>query len=316
MNKKFFALVLSFMLMMTSMTPALAAGDSGMVAAEKLDAVEMTLYGTAQSGSMVERIDVLENDVYGAPTTDGILDRVANVYNYICGDSSKNGDESSFVIRLNAVDSRFNKQLTTGPAKTRIEKLEETIFGATNTGSLNARLSKLVTTAYETDSVPCEKVVLPKDSLVKIEFTKELSSKVAKAGDPIHFIVGDNVYVNDVLVIAKGAAGVGTIKKVVQPRSFGRDARIDLNFSHVYGIDGSTIQVYIGELAKQEAKTAAGAAGATIGGMIILGPIGAIGGAFVTGQSMVIPAGSSTFVQITNDATINGVVYQPVGSQN
>ena len=40
--------------------------------------------------------------------------------------------------------------------------------------------------------------------------------------------------VNDVLVLPKGALGEGTIKKVVQPRSFGRDARIDVDFTHVY----------------------------------------------------------------------------------
>ena len=63
-----------------------------------------------------------------------------------------------------------------------------------------------------------------------------------------------------------------------------------------------------GDLAKQEAKTAAGAAGATIGGMIIFGPIGAIGGAFVTGKSVVIPVGATTFVQVANDTTVEGLV--------
>ena len=56
---------------------------------------------------------------------------------------------------------------------------------------------------------------------------------------------------------------------VVQPRSFGRDARIDVDFTHVYALDGTKVPVYIGDLAKQEAKTAAGAAGAAIGGMIV-----------------------------------------------
>ena len=53
---------------------------------------------------------------------------------------------------------------------------------------------------------------------------------------------------------------------------------------------------------------AAGAAGATIGGMIIFGPIGAIGGAFVTGKSVVIPVGATTFVQVANDVTVEGLV--------
>ena len=57
----------------------------------------------------------------------------------------------------------------------------------------------------------------------------------------MHFKIADNVYVNDVLVLPKGALGEGTIKKVVQPRSFGRDARIDVDFTHVYALDGTKV---------------------------------------------------------------------------
>ena len=160
-----------------------------------------------------------------------------------------------------------------------------------------------------------EAVVLPKDALVKIEFTAPLSSRTARPGDPVKFRVADNLYVNDVLVLSKGAVGVAEVAKVVQPRSFGRDARIDVKFSHVLAVDGSKVPIYIGKLAKQEAKTAAGAAGATIGGMIVLGPIGAIGGAFVTGQSIVIPEGSSTYVQVVQDQKISGIVYKEASAQ-
>jgi hypothetical protein len=158
--------------------------------------------------------------------------------------------------------------------------------------------------------ISVESVTLPKDSVIKVEFTEELSSREDKAGEPVHFKIADNVYVNDVLVLPKGALGEGTIKKVVQPRSFGRDARIDVDFTHVYALDGTKVPVYIGDLAKQEAKTAAGAAGAAIGGMIVLGPIGALGGAFVTGKAVVIPVGSTTYVQTMEDTTIQGMVYQ------
>ena len=60
----------------------------------------------------------------------------------------------------------------------------------------------------------------------------------------------------------------------------------------------------------QAAETVAGAAGAAIGGMVVLGPVGIIGGAFVTGKSVNIPAGSTTFVQVKADTDIQGMVYQ------
>lgn len=313
MKKRILALLMTLVLCLQMALPAFAE-DAGMAVGEKLDAIETSLYGTAQTGSMVARIESLEDDVYGTPTKAALLDRIENLYEYIEGTAAQNGAASTFIVKLNAVDSRLNEKLTAGPAKTRIENLEEIVFGKVEKGSLNARLDKLVKMVYKTDIVPTSNVTLPKDTLVKIEFTKELSSRVAKAGDPISFVIAESVYVNDVLVLPKGATGVGSIKKVVQPRSFGRDARIDLSFSHVYAMDGSLVPVHIGDLAKQEAKTAAGAAGASIGGMIILGPIGAVGGAFVTGKSIVIPAGSTSYVQVTNDKAINGVIYQASGT--
>lgn len=57
---------------------------------------------------------------------------------------------------------------------------------------------------------------------------------------------------------------------MVQPRIFGRDARIDIDFSSVTAVNGEKIPVTVGELAKQQAKTVAGAAGASIGGMVLL----------------------------------------------
>lgn len=305
--KKFLSFIASLVFCLGLAAPAFADGATP-VASEQLDAVETALYGTHQSSSMMERMESLEDDIYGAPDASrNILDRIQSTYEYICG---TNGGNGSFMQKLNGVDSRFNAKITSGPAKTRIEDLENIIYGQVQGGSLNQRLDRLVETAYEGGQVPVEAVVLPKDSLVKIEFTAPLSSRTAQAGDPVSFRVADNLYVNDVLVLSKGATGQAEVAKVVQPRSFGRDARIDVKFSHVFAVDGSKVPIYIGKLAKQEAKTAAGAAGATIGGMIVLGPIGAIGGAFVTGQAIVIPEGSSTYVQVVQDQTVSGIVYQ------
>ena len=257
---------------------------------------------------MMERMESLEDDIYGAPDSGrNILDRIQSTYEYICG---TNGGNGSFLQKLNGADARLNAKVTAGPAKTRIEELENTLFGQVQSGSLNQRLERLVATTYTGGKVPVEAVVLPKDSLVKIEFTAPLSSKTAQPGDPVKFRVADNLYVNDVLVLSKGADGVGEVSKVVQPRSFGRDARIDVKFSHVFAVDGTKVPIYIGKLAQQEAKTAIGAAGATIGGMVVLGPIGAVGGAFVTGKSKTIETGSTTYVQVVEDQKISGIVYQ------
>ena len=176
---------------------------------------------------------------------------------------------------------------------------------------MSARLEELLKLASYTDGkVPVQQVTLPKDSVFKISFTSEMSTKMSRQGDKVNFKAADNLYVNDVLVLPKGATGVGVIKKVVQPGIFGKDGRIDITFTHIYGVDGTKIPLTVGELAQQKAESIAGAAGAAIGGMIILGPVGVVGGAFVKGNSVTIPVGCETYVQTSEDVAMQGVVYQ------
>lgn len=309
MKKRILTLVMTCIFCLTMVAPGFAADITSLPAADKISAMEKMLYGTEQAGSLIQRMDSLEDDVYGTVTADPILDRIDNMYDYLEGTPS-NG-EASFATRLNVVEWRLNESMSGGPAKTRIEAAERLLNGQALTGSLSGRLDQLLKLAsYDNGVVPVQEVVLPKDSVIKIEFTQELTSKMNRQGDPVYFKAADNLYVNDVLVLPKGATGVGVIKKVVQPGIFGKDARIDIEFTKIYGVDGTDIPVFVGDLAKQKAESIAGAAGATIGGMIILGPIGAVGGAFVKGRSVTIPVGSTTFVQTTEDVSMQGVVYQ------
>ena len=309
MKQRILTLVMTCIFCLTMVAPGFAADITSLPAADKISSMEKMLYGTEQAGSLIQRMDSLEDDVYGTVTADPILDRIDNMYDYLEG-SPSNG-EASFATRLNVVEWRLNESMSGGPAKTRIEAAERLLNGQAQTGSLSGRLDQLLKLAsYENGVVPVQEVVLPKDSVIKIEFTQELTSKMNREGDPVYFKAADNLYVNDVLVLPKGATGVGTVKKVVQPGIFGKDARIDIEFTKIYGVDGTDIPVFVGDLAKQQAESIAGAAGATIGGMIILGPIGAVGGAFVKGRSVTIPVGSTTFVQTTEDVSLQGVVYQ------
>lgn len=307
LKKQLATLLLTFIFCFTTVVPAFAA-ESSMPVSDKISAMEKILYGTEQSGSLIQRMDSLEDDVYGTITADPILSRVSNMYDYLEG-SPDNG-EASFATKLNVVEWKMNESMSGGPAKNRIEATEKMLYGQTQTGALSGRLEGLLKlAAYSDGKVPVQEVTLPKDSVFKIAFTSELSTKMSRQGDTVHFKAADNLYVNDVLVLPKGATGIGEVKKVVQPGIFGKDGRIDINFTYIYGVDGTKIPITVGELAKQKAESIAGAAGASIGGMIVLGPVGIVGGAFVKGNSVIIPVGCETFVQTSEDVTLQGAVY-------
>ena len=248
MKKQLATLLLTFIFCFTTVIPGFAA-DSAVPMADKIGAMEKMLYGTEQSGSLLQRMDSLEDDVYGTITSDAIINRVDNMYDYLEG-TPDNG-EASFATKLNVVEWKMNESMSGGAAKNRIEATEKLLYGQNQTGSLSGRLESLLKLASYTDgNVPVQQVVLPKDSVFKIAFTSELSTKMSRQGDVVHFKAADNLYVNDVLVLPKGATGVGEVKKVVQPGIFGKDGRIDINFTYIYGVDGTKIPVTVGELAK------------------------------------------------------------------
>ncbi len=308
MKKRLATLLLTCIFCFTMVIPGFAA-ELNMSVADKIGAMEKILYGTEQSGSLIQRMDSIEDDVYGAVTSDAILKRVDNMYDYLEG-TPENG-EASFATKLNVVEWRMNESMSGGPAKNRIEAQEKMLHGQAQTGALSGRLEELLKLASYTDgNVPVQQVTLPKDSVFKISFTAEMSTKQSRQGDKVQFKAADNLYVNDVLVLPKGANGVGVIKKVVQPGIFGKDGRIDITFTHIYGVDGTKIPLTVGELAQQKAESIAGAAGAAIGGMVILGPVGIVGGAFVKGNSVTIPVGCETYVQTSEDVSLQGVIYQ------
>lgn len=309
--KKFLSMLMTLVFSVVMFAPslALAADNPALSTNQKLDKVETMLYGSVQGGSLIARMDAAENDVYGIATSDPVLDRITRMYDYLVGIPASG--EASFATKLNVVEWRLKESMSGAPAKARLEDAEVLLNGVPSVGALALRLDSLLkATAYADGVVPVQMVTLPKDSLLKIEFTEEFSSRTNKAGDEVHFKAADNLYVNDVLVLPKGATGIGRIKKIRKPSAFGRDARIDINFVYVYGLDGTRIPIYVGDLAEQEAKTIAAGVGVSVAGCIALGPVGLIGGAFVKGKQVVIPAGTLSVVQTSEDKQIQGAIYQ------
>ena len=206
MKKQLVTLLLTFIFSLTAVVPGFAA-NVNVPAADKIKAMEVMLYGSTQEGSLIERMDNIEYDVNGLMTSEPILMRINEMYNYLQG-KTEDG-RASFATQLNMVEWRLNESMSGGPAKTRIEAAEKLLNGKVDEGALSTRLEDLLElVSYEGGVVPVKQVTLPKDSVIKIEFMQELGNKISKVGDEVGFKAADNLYVNDVLVLPKGATGV------------------------------------------------------------------------------------------------------------
>ena len=232
------------------------------------------------------------------------MSRVDKLYTY----SRVNVDMvPSFLMKMNAAEWSLTHMVTMQPIKTRMENLERVLMGNAATGPFEDRLNQLLKLAYTNGKPAMNNVALNKDTLVKIKLVTPLNTKTSRPGDLVVVQVAEDVYVDSNSVIAKGAQGLGKVNKVDEAKNFGRDAKLEISFDTVEGIDGANVHTVLGEKAKDENKSMATAAGASFAGMIILGPVGIVGGAFVHGKDVDIPAGTGIYVQSKEQINLYGI---------
>ena len=284
--------------------PALAA-QLEQTPLEKIGAVEKILYGSEQEGSLVERTSKLERDLFGLPGKEALMSKVERIYGYVRDSSAST---PSLIFKMGALEWSLTQLVGKGPLKPRLDSLERTVSGVVGAGSIDSRVSRLMTITFANARLQTGLVTLPKDSLVKIKLVTQLDSKKNKTGDAVEFEVAEDMYAGGMMVLPKGAPGIGKLMKVEQAQNFGRDAKLEVNFEKVTALDLTLVPTVLGEKAKKETESTATAAGAGFAGMILLGPIGVVGAAFVHGKNITVPAGTTLFIQTQADAELTGLI--------
>lgn len=290
--------------MLFMVTTVFAQPVADLTVVDKTAQVEKIIYGTEQTGSLVERINKLEKDVYGAESQEALIKKADRLYTY-----TKETTETapSLILRINAIEWTLTHSQTNSNIKLRVDQLEQLLHGAPTPGAIDSRVAKLNKLAFSNNQPEVSTVEVAKDTLVKIKLLSALDTRKSRTGDVVAFQAVEDVYVNDLLVIAKGAPGTGKVTAVEQAKNFGRDAKLEISFETVQAVDGNSLIVFLGEKAKEETRSTAKAAGASVVGMAVLGPIGIVGGAFVHGKEITIPAGAEMFIQTKETVSLYGI---------
>ena len=305
MLKKMLTLFLVAAFCVTMLPPPALAAQLEQTPLEKIGAVEKILYGSEQEGSLVERTSKLERDLFGLPGKEALMSKVERIYGYVRDSSAST---PSLIFKMGALEWSLTQSVGKGPLKQRLDTLERTVSGVMGTGSIDSRVSRLMTITFANARLQTGLATLPKDSLVKIKLVTPLDSKKNKTGDAVEFEVAEDLYAGGMMVLPKGAPGIGKLTKVEQAQNFGRDAKLEVNFEKVTALDLTLVPTVLGEKAKKETESTATAAGAGFAGMILLGPIGVVGAAFVHGKNITVPAGTTLFIQTQADAELTGLI--------
>lgn len=299
--RRVLSVLLSITLLVSTMGMAAAAVPDTVQA--KLASVERDTYGAEQTGAVMDRINKLEKEFNGQNNTGSMMARIDALYDQL----HTNAGGPSEMAKLNAIEWTVQHSVSMTPLQERISDLEMSLRGKTGEGTLSERISALSEDAFGTNTFPMMEVSVPANTLVKVALADPVNAKNLKVGDKIRYQVADDVVVDGVLLFAKGEPGEGTVTKVQQAQNFGRSAEVNIEFEKTKSIDGTDIDTFVGDKAKEETKSMAMAAGASIAGMVLLGPIGIVAGAFVKGQNIDLPVGTELYIQTKNDEMLYGV---------
>lgn len=301
MLKKVFSLVMCAVFMFTMTATAFA--DVANTAEDKLGAVETTLYGTAQTGALVERINKLEKDFEGTHTGGSMMERINALYDATYDNSSS----PSLVTRMNALEWAISHKVSMECMQQRVTNMEISVNGKTSSGTFKSRVEGLSQFAFGSKTIPLVQTNVPANTLAKIALVDRVNAKKLKAGDVIRIQAAEDVVEDGMLLFTKGAAGEAVVTKVSQAKNFGRNAEIEMDFKYLTSVDGRQMDIILGEESKKSMEQLGMAAGASLAGILVLGPIGIIGGAFVNGKNIDLPEGTELYIQTLNDEVIYAI---------
>jgi hypothetical protein len=134
-----------------------------------------------------------------------------------------------------------------------------------------------------------EKGERTREPVVQLEFLEAVDSRTAKKGQVVPLKVVEGVSVDGTLRFRKDAPASGLIEGVDPPGRFGKRARIRMRLEWAKDVNGAQIPL---QSYSTGHRFELGAGGASLGGALLLGPVGLLGGALIKGGHITIKKGT------------------------
>lgn len=143
--------------------------------------------------------------------------------------------------------------------------------------------------------VPARAVTVPDGTEVTVRLLEAVSSETAQVEDAVLFEAVDDVVVDGVTVIARGARGKGTVLFAEKRKSFGRKGKLDFSIDVVEAVTGYNVRLRATR--ELRGRDMYGVAGVVT---ILTGPFGF----FVKGKNIVVPAGTEYTIYIDGERSV------------
>lgn len=273
---------------------------------EKTDALENTVYGSTQVGALVDRVQQISQTVYGKDSSGTLNSQVDSLYNSIDGNVR---GKVSVSQELSMLEWHYQNKIGTGSLISRVEQLERSVTGRIGTGALDARINSLAKTINGAPLKLTSQVgSAASTDVFAVTLDTPINTATNKLGDKFTFTVAEDVMDGNILLVPAGTVGEGHISELKKASSFGRSGKLDLIFDKVPALDGTEFTAVQGDEAKARTQQELKAAGASVAGAVLLGPVGLVGGFFVKGKNIDLPVGATIYVQPQETVTVQAIV--------
>ncbi len=276
--------------------------DKSAPAFEMLERIETIIYGSKREGGLLNRLNDVERTIFGRELPGSLTERQTALIDFL---ERGTDTQPSVLFKLSVAEWGVSQEIhPTWPLTRRIDAMEAILEGANQPGPLVSRLERLLMKLLP-EGIMATQFELPKETIVKGILRDTLTVRNVKVGDIIILALNEQIMVGDMLVAPKGSRVFAHITTVKPPRSFGRSSVIEMEIDGVEVLGPYVVPVNIGDAAKKamEADSAMiGAAGASLAGAVLLGPVGLAGGFLIRGNDKQLKEGTLFYAQ-TSEAT-------------
>jgi hypothetical protein len=144
---------------------------------------------------------------------------------------------------------------------------------------------------------------------IKLRLAENLTSATAKVGQQVLFEVVEEVDVEGVPVVAKGAQALATVTTAETKKSMGRGGKLDVNVDSVRLVDGEKATLSATQNAKGGGHTGAMTAG-MVGTAIVFFPAAPLL-LFIHGKDITIPKGTPVTAFVSGDMKLEMAKFAP-----
>lgn len=285
--------------------------DKAPPAFEMLERIETIIYGSKREGGLLNRLNDVERTIFGRELPGSLTERQTALIDFL---ERGTDTQPSVLFKLSVAEWGVSQEIhPTWPLTRRIDAMEGILEGTNQTGPLVSRLERLLTKLLP-EGILATQFELPKETIVKGILLNTLTVRNVKVDDIIILALNEQIMIGDMLVAPKGSRVFAHITKVKPPRSFGRSSEIEMEIDGVEVLGPMVVPVNIGDAAKKamEADSAMiGAAGASLAGAVLLGPVGLAGGFLIRGNDKQLKEGTLFYAQTSEAVQISAYQVPP-----